>query len=125
MGMVHLSSHGKESISFDSLFPESPQKQLHDSFVQLWSDLMFLHDEEVSEAQKRDCSDLVMGQLVRIDHLLSCIKATGTDLYHDDSAYIQSIIESLSQAFGDFFSQKPADTLWRRITGAFTNSELS
>ena len=70
VGMMSLETMGKVQLSFDTIFPETAHKQLHDTMLQLWSDLTLLHDQTISDQQKRDIFDLIGGQLVRIGYII-------------------------------------------------------
>jgi len=116
---MSLQMMGNVQLSFDTLFPETAYKQLHDTMLQLWSDLTLLHDDTVSDQQKRDLFDLIGGQLVRIGYIVEHMQTKNNSLNHSDIAYVKSIAQGISNKFIDFFAKKQIQSLWQNIISGF------
>ena len=119
VGAMSSLTMSKMQLSFDTLFPEAASKQLHDTMLQLWSDLTLLHDDSISDQQKRDLFDLVGGQLARIGYLIKHMQTKNNMLNHEDIAYFESIALGLSNTFSAFFEQKQVQSLWQNILNGF------
>ena len=119
VGIISSLTMSKVQLSFDTLFPETAPKQLHDTMLQLWSDLTLLHDQNISDQQKRDIIDLVGGQIVRIGYLIEHMQTKNNTLNHEDIAYIEAIAQGISSKFSDFFAQKQVRALWENILNGF------
>ncbi len=119
VGAMSSLTMSKVQLSFDTLFPETASKQLHDTMLQLWSDLTLLHDNSISDQQKRDLFDLVGGQLVRIGYLIEHMQTKNNMLNYEDIVYVESIALGLSNTFSAFFEQKQVQSLWQNILNGF------
>lgn len=107
-------------LSFDTLFPETPVKQLYDTVIQLCADIAVLHDDTVSMQTKKDITDLVIGQLVRIRYLLDHMQhAAQHALLKDDVRYLTTIMNGLSSRFNHFLVQEQIHPLWNAVIDAF------
>lgn len=107
-------------LSFDTLFPETPVKQLYDTVIQLCADVAVWHDDTVSVQARKDIADLVLGQLVRIRYLLEHMHtAERHGLQQEDVTYLLTIMNGLSSRFDRFFVQEQVHPLWASIVDAF------
>jgi len=106
-------------VSFDTLFPETADKQLYDTMLQLWSDVTLLHDERMKDRQKQDTADIIAGQLVRIRYLIEHMHTKKNTLSCKEVLYLQSIATQLSGSFGAFFTQEHIEPLWSTINDGF------
>lgn len=125
--MVGLSSFcvgARVHLSFDTLFPETAPKQLHDTVLQLWSDLTLLHNTTTTELQKRDLYDLISGQLMRIKYLIEHMQDKNNLINYQDIAHLESIMQSLGITFHDFFQHILVQELWKKVLDGFAAIQL-
>lgn len=107
------------ALCFDTLFPETVAKELHDTVLQLWSDVTLLHDEGVVDCQKKDLAAMIAGHIVRISYLLKHMQTKNHVLNHDDLAYLKDILRCLSENFEDHFQQEHIKPLWFEVSESF------
>ena len=119
MGINGRQSAVRIHLSFDTIFPETASKQLHDTILQLWSDVALLHNESVQCKQGQDIADMITGQLVRIGYLIEHMQTKNNTLNQRDIAYLQSIIKGLSDCFDSFFCQEHIKPIWHTINNGF------
>ena len=107
-------------LSFDTLFPETATKQLHDTVLQLWSDVTLLHDQTLDQLHKQQLVDLIAGQMMRIDYLLAHVCAQKNGIHPEDMAYLRGIIAALHEHYHQhFFSQLHVSKIWDGIRERF------
>lgn len=116
LGVMVQSIHAEVHLSFDTLFPETPIKQLYDTVIQLWSDITVLHDDTVSSQSKKDIADIVMGQLWRVHYLLEHMHTKGHALCLHEIDYLKAMLHGLSERFSHFFNQQQVHPMWHSIT---------
>jgi len=119
VGLMSSLVEGSTQLSFDTLFPETAHKQLHDTVLQLWSDLTLLHGDHVSDIHKRELYDMINGQIMRINHLIEHMQTKGNAINYADIAYVDSIAQGLSKKFNDFLAQEHIQPHWHTILSGF------
>ena len=121
ISLVAGSLHARSTeLSFDTLFPETAEKQLYDTVLQLWSDVTLFHDQDLDDVHKQQLVDLVAGQLVRIDYLLEYMHTKGDGLHPEDMIYLRGIIIALHENYHKtFFSQQHLRKAWDGVCERF------